>query len=264
MASPFLRWAGSKRWVVQAYETILTREKRLIDPFLGAGAVPLWHGGKMLIGDVSPDLICTWRAIQTSPTRVIDSLNELADFGTTEECYYSVRGIETENQFEFAARFIYLNKLCFNGLYRVNSKGEFNVPYGGEERTFFDPDEICDAYQALKQAEIFESDFEPLINEARAGDWVYADPPYHSEKEKSFSAYSEDGFSEKDQKRLAKLLREANKRGAEILAHNRDTALIRELYGWAEKELVSERRSINSDGKGRKGVDCLLIYAAGQ
>lgn len=261
-ATPFLRWAGSKRKFIKEYGELFPKRKRLIDPFLGGGSIPLFYGSTsfspMLLGDVVPDLVCAYRAVKEKKNDLLGALKALQDFGTTKEAYYAVRDTLADNDTDRAARFIYLNKLCFNGLYRENSKGVFNVPYGGQEKEIYSVEVIEAASLALTEAEIFETDFETLINEAKEGDLVYADPPYDG----VYSDYSEKRFGPEDQRRLASALYAAKKRGATIIAHNSESVRVKKLYQtWTEMMSIGEARMINSDGKGRGKIDCVLICA---
>ena len=266
-AEPFLRWAGSKRWFVPQFANDMLEQVRTcryyIEPFLGGGAMALWlasqgHASKMKLGDVEEELITAYSTLVSNPDGVLQLLRSLFEFGTSEEVYYQVRGTSPETDEESAARTIYLNRLCFNGLYRKNKSGEFNVPYGKKQKDLHE-DVLQAAAIALQGATFVAGDFELLTDWASQGDVIYADPPYDG----GFVDYSSDSFLAGDQRRLAASLRAARKRGATVFAHNADTPLIREIYGWAELLPIEEKRRINSNGQDRGEVGCLFIVAGG-
>jgi DNA adenine methylase len=258
---PLLKWAGGKRWFVGDYgndmfDLVSRRGGRYIEPFVGGGAMALHLGIKgMVLGDVEEDLILTYMTVRDSPGDLSTMLGLIGD-QLDGAAYYRIRASKCRNEIETAARFIYLNKLCFNGLYRKNKSGEFNVPYCKEERSLPPPEHIAEVSRALAGAELHVSDFAKLIEIAGRGDVIYADPPYH----KTFSSYSAGGFSDNDHERLAEALYAARRRGAEFFCHNSDTEKTRNWYGdWAEIVPVYERRAINSKGDGRGAVGCVLI-----
>ena len=257
--TPFLKWAGSKRWFVKDYFDLLPKGKMLVDPFLGGGAVPLARGGKLILSDIVSDLVVAYHAVKSAPKDLCAVLSEL-DQMRSEDDYYEIRDAEMRFTIDRAARFIYLNKTGFNGLYRENADGKFNVPWGKRtEGSIFSRADIFAASKQLEDAEIYCWDFADTISYAiTLGKCViYADPPYDG----TFVNYASGGFCEGDQERLADALKKAHERGADIVAHNADTPLIRKLYKWAEILPIDERRAINSDGEGRGAVGCLLIGA---
>lgn len=266
--SPLLKWAGGKRWFVKEYgdslfDHVLHRGGTYYEPFLGGAAMALHLGlGNMVLGDVEPDLITTYKVIRDTPGALGVMLELLSDCGKGEKTYYHVRKTKPNTPIEIAARLIYLNKLCYNGLYRKNKKkGEFNVPYaeGAHKRTMPSYDQIFKVSKALSGADLRNQDFAELIGEAGQGDTIYVDPPYHD----TFVGYTANGFTEADQERLAEALRGARERGAEFFAHNSDTDKVRHWYGsWAEIVPTEERRNVNSNGKGRGPKPCVLIVGA--
>jgi DNA adenine methylase len=160
---------------------------------------------------------------------------------------------------ELAARLIFLNRLCFNGLYRTNSSGNFNVPYGDYPApTFPSATHLREVSEALKGATLLAGDFETTLSWCGPSDIVFADPPYHSPGN-GFRKYHKLSFSEADQERLALALRAVHERGAIVFATNADHPFVRKLYSWAHAISTSERRAINCVGGGRSGVRCLLI-----
>lgn len=262
---PLLRWAGGKSWFVKEHGDSLFEEAlkadQYIEPFIGGGAIALHFGlDNMLIADVEPDVIYTYYAIRDETESLANYLSILEEQGTDEENYYRVREKKAKTALSIAAKTIYLNVLCFNGIHRKNQSGQFNVPYGKKEKpmpTFLKLKEVADA---LRGAQIMQRDFEIPISRAKKGSLVVADPPYDG----TFSDYSKGGFDHEDQHRLAVSLFEAGKRGAEFIAFNADSEYVRQLYGdWAQIYPMSERHNVNSKGDGRGVVGTVLITNMG-
>lgn len=269
---PILKWAGGKRTLVPKIsplirEILSTTLGRYIEPFMGGGAVAFSLGlYKMLLNDALTEIMDLYRAVRVDPLMVYSALEELSSDGICENTYYKVREMNPESLYDKAARTIYLNKLGFNGLYRLNRKGVFNVPFAKDKLRRKKPTsvlfptehELIIASRALATSEICDGDFEQVIKQAKYGDVIYADPPY----DETFNSYTNLGFDIFDQERLAFALHDAYNRGAYIFASNNDTPLVRKLYGhWANLEQITERRAINSDIKNRNGASCLLITA---
>ncbi len=257
---PLLKWVGGKRWFVREFggdmfDLVAKRGGKYIEPFLGGGAMALHLGtGSMVLGDVEEDLMITYTAVRDEPEELAHILETLQPY-TSESSYYKMREMEPTTNTELAARFIYLNKLCFNGLHRKNKSGGFNVPYGGD-RELPKLERIKEVSRALEGAELHVGDFTKLIDRAEKGDVIYADPPYHD----TFSDYAAGGFNEADHERLAEALYNARQRGAEFFCHNADTEKVRYWFGdWTEIINMEERRNVNADGKKRGVVPCVLI-----
>ena len=261
-AKPILKWAGGKSWFVREFgqdmRTHLEESGgRYLEPFLGGGAMALYLGrGSAMLGDLDEELINVYIAVRHMPGAVHGVLEDLAQFGTDEKSYRAVRDSESDDMVESAARTIYLNKLCFNGLYRKNKKGIFNVPYGGHAK-MPSLEMLLNAAAALAGARLFAADFETIIQEARENDTIYGDPPYYG----TYSGYSSEGFGGDDHERLAEALYHAQERGASFFLHNTDTEHVRWLYeDWADIVPMEERRSISADGAARgEKAPCLLI-----
>jgi DNA adenine methylase len=229
---PFLRWPGGKRWLVQLYpELIPTGFTRYIEPFLGSGAV-YFHlrPSTALLSDTNPDLITAFIGIRDHPAEVYEHLvAHHNDHG--KEHYYRTRATMPAGLPARAARIIYLNRTCFNGVYRVNRKGEFNVPIGDRDSVLLDTDDFAGLSALLRTAEIACGSFEEAIDRAGHGDLVYADPPYTvRHNNNGFIKYNEKLFSWDDQELLAKVLARAAERGAQILATNAAHESVRSLY----------------------------------
>lgn len=272
---PLLKWAGGKRWLVDVLvpriEAALPDRNTstaavsgmYIEPFVGGAAVAIAVGHRnrhvrMRLNDAVKPLIDFYDAVRRMPGAVAWALQSLAAEGLDEATYYRVRAEERRSLAQRAARFLYLNKTNYNGLWRENSRGEYNVPYGKRKVVRF-PDEaaLLAVSEALCLASLSTGDFQVVIDSAMPGDVIYADPPYAQ----TFSNYKQGGFTSDDHDRLAGALHDAWARGVTVFATNTDCPLVRDLYSWATFEETEERRAINSDGKGRAKVPCLLISA---
>jgi len=229
---PFLKWAGGKRWLVRRIRSMLPYGiDRLIEPFLGSAAVYFSLLPKSaLLGDTNPNLINVYTAIKTDALAVWDYLTIHA-IEHSYDYYYNVRSRGSNDAFESAADFIYLNRTCWNGLYRVNKSGQFNVPRGTKNVVLFDGERPELIAEALRPATLLCADFECLISQARPGELIYADPPYTvKHNSNGFTKYNETLFSWSDQERLAKCLLKAKSRGVKVIASNADHKSIRDLY----------------------------------
>ena len=263
--TPPLKWVGSKRWLVPMlapciYERLAVTRGHYIEPFLGGGAIALDLGlPNMILGDTCKPLISMYQSIRKSPAAVAWALKALVDKGTDKESYLRVRASESSSPVVAAARFLYLNRFGFNGLYRENSKGKFNVPHGGDRSNASVPDAaILEAVaQALKGADLRVADFRDTIRAAEAGDVIYADSPYYE----TFSNYTAGGFTEDDHFALATVLIEAHNRGAVVIASNSDHERVRELYSWAFVTPVHERHVVGATGARRGLRDAVLIVS---
>lgn len=262
-AVPFLKWAGGKKnfvpMLAPAISTYLVGTGgHYVEPFVGGGAMMLALDHKpMIINDVIEDLTQTYTAVRDSAMEVALLLCELREFGTDEKSYYAVRASIPDTDVETAARMIYLNAQCFNGIWRENKSGLMNVPYGKKENKVTDAliDRIGAASEALQDIEIFNGDFEPVVKKAEEGDLLYVDPPYDG----TYVGYSEGGFCGVSQDRLASELYQAHLRGAAFICHNSDTEKVRSWYDYATLVDTKEARSVNRDAGGRGKAPCLLI-----
>ncbi|MEA3010891.1 MAG: adenine methylase [Sphingomonadales bacterium] len=264
--TPFLKWPGGKRWFVRRCSHLLpTKYNRYYEPFLGGGSV-FFHlrPPNSVIGDCNPDVVAVFSGLKKYPSKISEilaayQLQHNADF------YYEMRALPTpEDPAERAARILYLNRTCFNGIYRVNRLGRFNVPIGTKTAVVLPSDGFAEVAAVLSQAEIRKTDFEPVINEAATGDFLFVDPPYtvrHSEN--GFIKYNEKLFSWADQERLAVSLERARLRGVQIVMTNADHASLRELYqdsGFAIEQ-VNRYSSISANSGSRRHFSELVIRA---
>lgn len=265
---PFLKWAGGKRWFVQRHIDLLPKTfNRYIEPFLGGGSVFFYlKPTQSLLGDTNPDLIAAYRGIKQNWKGVVKSL-QYHSRQHSDEYYYAIRDRRPKELVPRASRMIYLNRTCFNGIYRVNLSGEFNVPRGTKDEVILKSDRFEQMAKLLEGADIRVADFELLINEAKAGDFVFADPPYTVRHNfNGFVKYNEKLFSWQDQERLAEALIRAKRRGVHILSTNANHSSIRELYEDYGFNLITTSRfsSISASSKHRKQFEELIIsFTAG-
>lgn len=268
--SPFLKWAGGKTKLMSQLTPMLPRalnRMRHVEPFVGGGGFYFSRlPQRALIQDVNASLIDTYLAVRDEVENVIDVLDGLTLAHAAGGAYYGVR--ERYNtrdphtpRAERAAMFIYLNKTCFNGLHRVNRKGEFNVPEGRyHSPRIVDHVGIRLASSALRAADIRCAGFESLLESARPGDFVYLDPPYVPLNDTaSFTSYSDDGFSMKDQERLRDVVVELDRRGCSIMLSNHDVPSVRSLYAGFQIDVVQAPRAISADGGSRGAVAEVVV-----
>jgi len=265
MSIPFLKWAGGKRWFTTKYSAMLPRNfNRYIEPFLGGGSVFFYlEPLHALLGDVNDDLITTYISIRDN-WQAVENLLIQHQRNHSEDYYYEIRESLPIDIVERAARLIYLNRTCFNGIYRVNRQGRFNVPKGTKDTVIFDFDDFENISRILTNAEIRITDFELLINEAQTSDFIFADPPYTvRHNQNGFIKYNENLFSWNDQIRLANALERARDRGAMILATNANHHLLRELYEERGFNIrtVSRYSSISADPNKRNQYEEIIVYA---
>lgn len=258
-----MKWPGGKRWFVGNYSDFLpTSFSRYIEPFLGGGSV-FFHlqPARSILSDLNSELIATYIAIRDGWSSVNARL-AVHHSNHDDKYYYDVRQSQPRLAATKAARLIYLNRTCFNGIYRVNLEGEFNVPKGTKEAVILETDDFGSAAALLANAEIVASDFEPIIDRAEKGDLVFADPPYTVRHNiNGFVKYNEKLFSWEDQVRLADTLVRARDRGAKIVSTNANHHSIRTLYRDRDFVLksVSRYSSISADSTSRKQFDELVI-----
>lgn len=253
---PFLKWAGGKRWLTR--ETSITsripKGMRYVEPFLGSAAM-FFHASpkKSLLNDFNFDLIETYRAIKHDWRGVVALLKRHQTLHLKNmSYYYSVRESTPESVNAKAARFIYLNRTCFNGLYRVNRKGQFNVPRGTKDTVFLSTDDFELISLKLQGAQLSHGDFGEVIGECGAGDFIFADPPYTvKHNNNGFIEYNEQLFSWADQVRLRDELASAASRGASVIATNADHPSIHELYANFHIT-IAERSSVMSSIASRR------------
>jgi DNA adenine methylase len=238
---------------------------RHVEPFVGGGALFFSRRpGRALLTDINSSLVGAYAAIRDDLSGVISALRALAK-RHSKEGYYEVRQRYNQGQrlspAKRAAMFIYLNKTCFNGLHRVNRKGEFNVPVGSYKNPrILNEEGLQAASRALKHAHLECAPFDALLEKAKPGDFVYFDPPYEPVSQTaSFTSYARDGFSQEDQARLRDVYKALDRRGCKLMLSNSDVPFIRSLYSEFEVETVAAPRAINCDAKGRGKVREVVV-----
>lgn len=258
---PFLKWAGGKRWLAASIAPVtLKPESTYFEPFVGSGAMYFSSTPqKAVLSDANSELIEAFSVIKDFPEAVFSVLKTHSTKHST-DYYYQVRATRCRTPVTRAARFIYLNRTCWNGLYRVNKSGEFNVPKGTKTSVILESDDFFLISEILKNAELICSDFEAQIDRAKDGDFIFADPPYTvRHKHNGFIKYNENLFSWEDQERLCAALWRAKGRGASVLVTNADHYSIRALYADFDIEETSRYSAISGAAKKRGRFDELLI-----
>lgn len=269
---PFVKWAGGKKQLLDKLHSLMPKTyNRYFEPFIGGGALLFSVAPKdFVINDFNTELIQAYRCFTSEAD--FKKLLETLDFHQihhSEEHYYEVRNMDKKPNFlslpiyERAARMIYLNKSCFNGLYRVNSKGYFNVP-SGRKKTIncYEEENLKEisAFFSSSKFKIFNGNFPDAISEVKTGDFVYFDPPYDTwENKDSFTSYAKNPFGKEEQKRLANVYKELSEKGAYVMLSNHNTEFIRELYKEFNIHVVEAKRMINSKASGRGNVEEVII-----
>lgn len=262
-ARPVLKWAGGKTQLLpQLLASMPSTYKKYLEPFIGGGALFFsLESKRSVIGDNNAELINLYKCLVSSAGEISDELSEMP---ITSDDFYQVRAIDWRNvePIVAAARTIYLNRLCFNGLYRVNKKGQFNVPFGNYKKPNFpNRDALLKAGQVLSNATIVESDYATLLRKyASKGDLVFLDPPYVPiGKFSDFNRYGAKKFYDTDHEELADEVRRLADLGCFVMLTNSNHPLVHELFGEFEIQILKTRRNINSTGSGRNGEDVLVI-----
>lgn len=269
--APFVKWAGGKRQLLSKIKERMPEQYNdYYEPFVGGGAVVLeLQPENAVINDINKSLINAYTQIANNPDEFLDAVNmldnEMWDDGKA--YYYSIREhyndklMREEFDIELAALFVFINKHCFNGLYRVNGKGLFNVPYNKSRKASVDKKAIVETSKYLRSINIINGDFENACRNAQAGDFVFIDSPYAPLKPTSFESYTKEGFDVESHRRLANLFDELSERGCYCMLTNHNTEFINELYGnkGYSIDVVSVKRMINSDASNRVGEE-VIIY----
>ena len=263
---PFLKWPGGKRWFVGKHlSEVPSFGGTYFEPFLGSASLFFaLRPPKAILSDMNGELVNVYRVMKSRPHKLFSLLQGHAS-KHSEQHYYSIRADVPKSTIEKAARFLYLNRSCFNGIYRVNARGEFNVPKGSKEKIILDGDDFGAISKQLRASEICVSDFEAIIDQAQGNDLIFADPPYTvRHNNNGFRSYNEKLFSWQDQERLAASLERATKRGAKVIATNANHASVKELFeshGFVTHP-TSRFSSISGKGGARKMYEELIIRDA--
>ncbi len=262
MIEPFLKWPGGKRWLVSRYSELFPQKyKRYFEPFLGGGAVFFSLLPKQgCLSDSNAELINAYHCLKTRYTEIERGLARYHERHCS-DFYYKVREEQSHDPLKRAIRFLYLNRTCFNGIYRVNLNGVFNVPIGTKTAVRFEEGYLKTVAAALKRTTIRVRDFEDSINDAKRGDFVYVDPPYTvMHNNNGFVKYNAKLFSWPDQSRLARALKSADARGVLIMLSNADHPSVRALYdGFGTPKMLSRHSVLSADSSFRRSATELLI-----
>jgi DNA adenine methylase len=270
-ARPFLKWAGGKQQLLTQFEPLFPSQiHRYFEPFVGSGAVffHLWNtkrlGAEIALSDNNPELVNVYIVVRDQVEELIVHLARHQSLHNREH-YYSVRAQDRSNQpmgkVERAARFIYLNRTCYNGLYRVNSRGHFNTPMGSYKnpRVIF-AEELRAASAALSSVNLIVQTFDHIVEAVADGDFVYFDPPYDPvSKSASFTGYTSDRFDNLDQERLAAVFRQLSDRGCQCMLSNSCTPFILDLYRDFRIDMVTAKRAVNSVGSRRGPISEVVV-----
>ncbi|HZY69584.1 MAG TPA: DNA adenine methylase [Thermoplasmata archaeon] len=264
-ATPFVKWAGGKAQLLRQLDRFFPTEyETYFEPFLGGGAV-FFHirPERAVLADTNPELINAFKVVRDDPRALMAALDSHFLQRTEESHFYRVREQHPSDltKVERASRTIFLNKTCFNGLYRVNSQGIFNVPWGGYKNpTLYDRENILAASAALRGKRILVADYRKACAGAVAGDFVYLDPPYHPLSETSrFTSYTKKEFGSREQRDLSEECKRLDSCSATFMLSNSSTELVRSLYAGFHVETLKAKRAINSVGSRRGAIDELLV-----
>ncbi len=268
---PFVKWVGGKRQIIEKIKEHVPKEfNTYFEPFVGGGAV-LFElvPEKAVINDYNSELINVYNLLASKKLNYLYKQLKTHESNNSEEYYYAIRGMDRDKEtfdklkdYERAARTIYLNKACFNGLYRVNSKNQFNVPFNKRKKVnTFEKDnlEAIHEYLTINNITILNGDFEDSVEEAEKGDFVYFDPPYDNLKDDSFTSYTDKGFGKDEQVRLFNCYKRLDEKGVKVMLSNHNTPFINELYKDYIITVISAKRNINSVGSKRGAVEETII-----
>lgn len=271
---PFIKWVGGKRGLLSQIIPLIPKEfNNYFEPFVGGGAMffelyslGLLKSKNVYLFDINSELINAYNVVKNNPVELIENLNKFKK-KHSKEFYYEIRALDREENFLKksdifrATRFIYLNKTCFNGLYRVNSKGYHNVPIGSYKNpNICDELVIYNASEALQNAIILNTSYKDVMLHASKNDFIYFDPPYYPlTVTSSFTSYSEFEFLDKEQKELFDVFEELDKKECKVVQSNSDTDFIKDLYQEFSLDNMQANRFINSKSSGRGKISELLI-----
>ncbi len=263
----FIKWAGGKKQLLEQFKPLFPKKiERYLEVFVGGGAVLFYiiqhyKPKYVFISDINKELINTYEIIKNDVENLIIRLKKLKQ-QHNKETYYKIRVEDPKllSPLSRASRFIYLNKTCFNGLYRVNSKGGFNVPIGSYKNpAICQEKELREVSKLLKNVKIKVMDFEKITKQAKKGDFIYFDPPYYPLKKNSFTTYTKGSFLEREQKKLKEVFSKLDKKDCKIMLSNSNTKFIKNLYKDYKRTFVKANRMINCNGDGRGKIKEVVI-----
>jgi DNA adenine methylase len=260
-AIPFLRWAGGKKWLVKELSNILSTKKikNYHEPFLGGGAIffSLNPNAIAYLNDLNTELIETYKCVKDDIEGLI---KELKKFENTEEFYYIIRDQNYQSQLKKAARFIFLNQTSFNGIYRVNLKGKYNVPYGYRNKEFFNAENLRRVSKRLKNSVLESKDFSLCINNIKKNDLVFLDPPYTiTHNNNGFFKYNQKLFSENDQYRLSEFIDEIKNKKAFYIMTNAAHDKVKAIFDKGDKIMELKRASLVGGANAKRGKYAELL-----
>ena len=266
--SPTLvKWAGGKKQLLEQFKPLFPKKiERYFEVFVGGGAVLFYiikhyKPKYVFISDINDELINCYNVIREDVENLIKELKKLKQLHNKEN-YYKIRSEDPKllSKLTRASRFIYLNKTCFNGLYRVNSKGDFNVPVGSYKNpSICSENDLREIYQLLKKVKIKVMSFEKITKLTKKNDFIYFDPPYYPLKKDSFTTYTKGNFLENGQKQLAEVFKKLDEKGCKVMLSNSDTKFIKDLYKNYKMRKVKATRMINSDATKRGKINELVV-----
>lgn len=271
IVQPVLKWVGGKRQLLNDIKPLIPQHiSTYVEPFVGGGAVFFnLQPKKAIINDMNSELMNTYKVIKNKPDELINILKR-HNANNSEDYFYNMRAMDRSEDYallddeEKAARIIYLNKTCYNGLYRVNSSGFFNTPYGKYKSPNIINEVLIKAistYLNKADVKILNKDYKESLKGLRKGSFVYLDPPYVPvSTSSSFTGYTEGGFTLENQIELKKECDKLNKKRVKFLLSNSDTPFIRELYKDYEIKTVTAKRAVNSNAKKRGDINEVLVY----
>lgn len=267
----FVKWAGGKKQLLKQFKDFIPKEiEYYCEPMVGGGAVLFYllqtkNIKKVIIADINDNLLTAYEVVRDNVNELIEELkiHKRKYEDNKKEYYYKARdeyNHKKQSKVEKVARFIFLNKTCFNGLYRVNKKGEFNVPKGSYKNPSIVREEVLrKASKLLQNVEIKHQSFEKTPETVTEDFFVYFDPPYRPINGTSFTNYTKLDFKKEDQEKLAEVYKELDKKGCKVMLSNSDTELINDLYKDFNVNIVKARRAINSNAKGRGKINEIVV-----
>ena len=269
LVAPVVKWVGGKRQLLDEITPLLPKRiPSYCEPFLGGGAVLFWiQPAKAVVNDLNQDLMTVYRVIKEDVDALVQSLKKHEN---TPEYFYAVRDRDRNREayrampdVEKASRLLYLNKTCFNGLFRVNSAGEFNSPFGNYKNPNIVNEPVLRAvsqYFNANSVALYSEDFADTLDRVEKGGFVYLDPPYDPVSDTAnFTGYNKDGFGRSEQMRLRQCCDELNRRGVRFLLSNSATDFIKDLYRDYDIRIVKAKRAINADASKRGAIEEVLI-----
>jgi len=261
IVKPFLRWAGGKSWLLKHLDQLLPRDgyNMYHEPFIGGGSIYLaLNPKKAIISDLNKELIETYKSLKYYPEELIYCLGK---FKNTESYYYKIRSENPTTSIEKAARFIYLNQTSFNGIFRVNLNGQYNVPFGFRTKSFLEPEKLRAASARLQNTKIIAGDFSIVLKNLSEKDLVFLDPPYTvSHNNNGFIKYNQKLFSLNDQFRLSELIDEIKKRNAYYILTNAAHPEIKKIFSKGDKMLKKYRSNLIGGISAQRGITEEFIF----